>query len=104
MLPAVPMGAGQVRRAIEIAYVVLAATPTVGVVALQWLTPGSLVSGLAVGAAVPALAAVGVALMGVGSLLVLRARRQRHRARLLSLGIGLAGVMPLLLGLTWLFG
>lgn len=92
------------RRFIETAYVIVSIAPLVwlGLVIAQ--IEGSLVSGIAIGAMIPLLAAVSLVLVLAGVALIYLAYRENRRIWHLVLATLMASPLAVLVGFTWLFG
>lgn len=92
------------RRFIETAFVIVSIAPLVwlGLVIAQ--IEGSLVSGIAIGAMIPLLAAVSLVLVLAGVALIYLAYRENRRIWHLVLATLMASPLAVLVGITWLLG
>ncbi len=92
------------RRIIETAYVIVSIAPLVWLGLVVARIEGSLVSGIAIGAMIPLLAAVSLLLVLAGVALIFLAFRENRRIWHLVLASLMSSPLAVLVGLTWLFG
>ena len=89
------------KRILEKAYIVVSVVPLIclGLVIMQ--TPGSLVSGFAVGAVIPLLALISLVLVLIGIVLVILSYRRGERVWHLILATILSSPLAILEGWQW---
>lgn len=92
------------RRVLEITYIIVALVPTAWLALVIATTPGSLVSGVVIGAVLPLLALISLLLALAGLGLIWLARRRGERIWPLVLGVLIASPLAVLVGWAWLFG